>query len=348
MSRSPLLIFLLAGLALFGLSRFWGSDFSPPPLEVERREIDTAVADYERRVRREISEDERLAIEGSVLEDALWLAQARALGLARVDPVIQQRLLLNMRFLEPNGSMSDDERLRRAFELGLDKTDSVVRRRLIDRVQALIRAGVRARTPDERALRTHYQNRREVWRVPALFDLSHVYLSRDERGAALAEDADRLMGLLMDSSISLREAIQLGDSFLSGHDFHRATSNQIAAQLGSGFEARLSALPTRRWNGPIETPFGLHLVWIEERIESRIPPYPQVRAQVLEDWFREATRKALRREIERHREDVEIRIILRDQTDRTSAQRDGLNEGGRGPDTHQPELMDGPRRRDMQ
>ncbi len=99
---------------------------------------------------------------------------------------------------------------------------------------------------------------------------------------------------------------------------------------------------------PIETPFGLHLVWIEERSESRIPPYPQVRAQVLEDWFREATRKTLRREIERHRENVEIRIIPRDQTDRTSAQRDGLNEGGRGPDTHQPELMDGSRRRDMQ
>jgi hypothetical protein len=323
--RSPLCYFLLAGLGLFALRAFWEPGIEALPLQIQRSHLNQALADYERGIRREATAEERLAIERQFIDDALWLSRARTLGLAHQDPVVQQRLLLNMRFLDPGDSMSEAERLREAFELGLDRSDPVVRRRLIDRVQALIRAGVRSRPPLETALRSYYQEESERSRVPTLLDLSHVYLSRDQHGTALVEEAARLLRDLIGGAMTPERAIQLGDPFLSGHRFQRATPNQITARLGSEFEARVANAPTARWLGPIKSPFGLHLVWIEQRIDSQVPPYQQVRTQVLEAWFREETRKALQREIEAHRRQVAVEIVGEDPPGLASTKRDGLN-----------------------
>ncbi len=64
-----------------------------------------------------------------------------------------------------------------------------------------------------------------------------------------------------------------------------------------------------RWVGPVESAFGAHLVWIHERIASRIPPFDEVRRRVLDDWIEQETRRAFRAQIARRRRIVEVRLI---------------------------------------
>ena len=307
--RSPLIHFVLAGLALFVLRALWIATPESLVVEIRRSEINRAIVDFERRLGRAANDDELGAIKSQIVENALWLEQAWALGLHEVDPVVRQRLVQNMRFLETGLDLPEPELVDRAFELGMDKSDPVIRRRLVDRVQALLRAGVRSRTPDDATLRSHYQEHADRWRTPPLLDLSHVYLSRDKRGAATESDAVALLEALVEEKPSPEVAIRRGDPFLSGHRMSGATRTLIVARLGPDFAEDVAEARTKRWIGPIDSAFGSHLVWIHARVDSQLPELEEVRTRVLEDWYKDETRRSIRREITRHRQRAEIRIL---------------------------------------
>lgn len=255
------------------------------------------------------SDVEARSIESQVIEDAVWLDQAFALGLHEIDSVVRQRLLLNMRFLEGESETSDEELVARAIELGMDKSDTVVQRRMIDRVQAIVRAGVRAQAIDEALLTAHFAATREDWREPALLDLTHVYLSRDKRGDATRADAAALLVRLAQAGTEPDSAVALGDPFLAGHRLRGATPNRIVARLGPIFAEGVADSPAGQWFGPVESAFGQHLVWIHERVESRVPELDEIRQRVVEDWIEKESRSALRKHVERRKLSLQIVII---------------------------------------
>jgi hypothetical protein len=307
--RSPLVHFLLIGALLYALqnTRSWVSE--PIVVEVLRSEISERIVAYQSQIGREASAAEARSIENQIIEDALWIEQARALGLHETDSVVRQRLVLNMRFLEGESDSAEEELFQKAVALGMDRSDTVVQRRLIDRVQAMIRAGVRSRMPDEAVLRAHYESTASRWREPAVLDFSHVYFSRDKRNERAKIDAVTLLPELAEQGIEADAAVGLADPFLSGHRVPGATPNRIVARFGPGFAAQLEDAPTQSWVGPIESAFGAHLVWIHDRSESRIPGFDEIRKRVHEHWIAEETRKALRAQIERRRQIVEVRVI---------------------------------------
>ncbi|MAG34159.1 MAG: hypothetical protein CL908_25040 [Deltaproteobacteria bacterium] len=325
MLRSPLLHFLLAGVLLFALQSAWSSVPQTPIVEVRRGEIDERIESYRLQMGRAASPSEAQAIEEQVIENAIWLEQAFALGLHEIDSVVRQRLILNMRFLEGSvaaggpidpgkpgadtSTTSDQALFERALELGMDRSDTVVQRRLVDRVQAIVRAAVRARPVDDATLEAHFEATQERWREPSMLDLSHVYLSRDKRADATLAAAAALLAQLREGATEPDAAIAMGDPFLAGHRLRGATPNRIVARLGPTFAAGVEDAPTQRWIGPVESAFGQHLVWIHERIESRIPELEAVRPRVLEDWIEIESRKALREQVEHRRKVVEVRVV---------------------------------------
>lgn len=309
MLRSPLLHFLLAGFALFVIEAAGSWAPEPVVVRIARSEIEERLAAFRLQMGRAATPQEARAIERQVEDDALWLEQAFSLGLLEVDPVVRQRLVLNMRFLEGEGDASESELVARAIELGMDRSDPVVQRRLIDRVQAIVRAGVRAEPPAREVLEAYYRETAERWREPALLDLSHVYLSRDKRGEAARRDAEELLARFSPAPPDVEAAIREGDPFLAGHRLRGASPTRIVARLGPSFAAGVDEAPVRRWIGPIESAFGQHLVWIHDRTESRIPALDEIERRVVEDWFERESRAALREFLDRRREVVEIRVI---------------------------------------
>jgi parvulin-like peptidyl-prolyl isomerase len=39
-----------------------------------------------------------------------------------------------------------------------------------------------------------------------------------------------------------------------------------------------------QWQGPVESGFGVHLVWVSERTEGRLPALAEVRDAVRREW----------------------------------------------------------------
>ena len=50
--------------------------------------------------------------------------------------------------------------------------------------------------------------------------------------------------------------------------------------------------PTGSWQGPIVSGFGLHLVYVSERIDGSIPKLSEVRDRVFRDWASERRKQA--------------------------------------------------------
>lgn len=309
MHRSPLLHFLALGALLFLLQAGLRRGEESRSVEVARSDVAERAEAFALQLGRPPNADELRALEDQVVEDALWLEQAFAVGLPQIDSVVHQRLIQNMRFLEPETEASDDALYVRAVELGMERSDVVVRRRLIDRVQAVVRARVRATPIDETALRGYYDAHAEQWREPTLLDLTHVYLSRDKRGPRADADAKALRMRIERDGLNPEAAVALGDPFLGGHALRGATPARIAARLGPDFAEAVAELASGSWQGPIESAFGPHLVFIERRVESRLPSLDEIRDRIVDDWLDERTRIELREEAQRLRAGVEVRWI---------------------------------------
>src|SRR5207249_154686 len=58
----------------------------------------------------------------------------------------------------------------------------------------------------------------------------------------------------------------------------------LAARTGERRPTDTERAETRTWIGPVPSPYGLHLVWVEARVPGTPPPFEAVRERVLERW----------------------------------------------------------------
>jgi parvulin-like peptidyl-prolyl isomerase len=89
---------------------------------------------------------------------------------------------------------------------------------------------------------------------------------------------------------------------------------QVAGVFGMKFADELFVLKPGAWQGPIESGFGWHLIWIDSLTPGRVPDFEEVEAMVKSEWITEERAEAKRKMFEamRARYDVKARydVIL--------------------------------------
>jgi hypothetical protein len=180
---------------------------------------------------------------------------------------------------------------REALALGLDRNDTVLRRRLMQKMEFMTNDLAELTTPDEDALNQFFLDNQDKYELPARVSFTHIYFSVDKRGARAASDAKRALSELATASGSVPRAPQRGDSFMLPYDFTRESPFEVARVFGSGFADRLFQTGINAWQGPIESGYGLHLVRIREKIDSRVPELAEVIDKVRNDWMYEQRQK---------------------------------------------------------
>ncbi len=238
------------------------------------------------------------------IDDALLLRAARELDLQHHDPVVRRRLVQNLRFVgegDPeSGEESDEALFQQALALGMDRSDTVVRRRLIQRMKLLAKA--QAVEPTARELADHLALHADRYRKPEQVRLSHVYLSRDRRGDGVEADARRLLGELRRDGTDPEAAAERGDPFLLRHQLPLQSQRELARALGPEFAEQAFALETGSWQGPVDSSYGLHLVWLHEREPSRPASIESVESEIRDALLHQREQETLARELERLRQ----------------------------------------------
>lgn len=180
---------------------------------------------------------------------------------------------------------------REARALGLEQDDTIVRRRMAQKMEFLFQDIAQPAEPTDAALEAFLEQNVARFQESARFSFMHVYLSADKRGGQAAQDA-RL--LLDDLRIQGEHAdpAAVSDPLMIGHRVADRSERDVARMLGKDFATALSNLPVKQWHGPIESGYGLHLVYVHERVAPRVPALAEIRDRVRTELLSEKRREA--------------------------------------------------------
>jgi hypothetical protein len=176
---------------------------------------------------------------------------------------------------------------REAKAMGLDENDTIIRRRLRQKMEFLV-DDFAAQEPGDEELLAFLAASPELFRQASTISFEHVFF----RQGADQEAATLLAELEAGTDIAVSTA---GHRLPLPSVFDDSPKREISALFGAPFKEALWALDMGGWTGPVPSPFGLHLVFVSERIEGRVPALGEIREKVAREWLsarRRTTQKA--------------------------------------------------------
>ncbi len=176
---------------------------------------------------------------------------------------------------------------REALALGLDKDDTIVKRRLAQKMEFLSEDVSSAHEPTAQELSAWYTGHRQEFAIPARASFRHLFFGFDRRGQKAQPDAVRALRDLAGKPEDYPPAAALADRFMLQDYYRERTAEQVARDFGSKFAQALFRQTPGSWQGPIESGYGWHLVWIESLIPERVPAFEEIENDVRSQWLSE-------------------------------------------------------------
>jgi len=245
--HEPLVHFLLLGALLFavaGLARK-PSQNAPGTIVITRAQIDAMVSAFEQ----------------------TWQRAPRP---EELQGLVQDRV-------------REEVYYREAVAAGLDKDDTIIRRRLRQKMEFVSEDVAAEVEPTEADLRAYLSAHPEAFRLEARYSFRHVYMDPERHRGTLPADAARLLAKLNAAGVHA-DPTRFGDPFLLDHTFDGVPAGVVAKQFGDAFAAKLAELAPGRWQGPVESGYGAHLVFLAGLVDARTPSFEEVRDQVRVEW----------------------------------------------------------------
>jgi parvulin-like peptidyl-prolyl isomerase len=172
---------------------------------------------------------------------------------------------------------------REAIAIGLDRDDEVLRRRLRQKMEFIYEDITSWVEPTDEDLKAFMKKHQEKYLTDPQLSFRQIYISTDKRGESAATDARQVLA-------QLRKGVDpdsVGDPTLLEAEVPGSPLWDIRKQFGDEFVRNLLELKSGKWEGPIRSEFGLHLVFVRELVERRLRDLDEVRETVKRDWTAE-------------------------------------------------------------
>ena len=196
----------------------------------------------------------------------------------------------------------DEEILyREALKLGLDKNDIIIKRRLAQKISFLKQESISS-NPSEEEIKEYYLNHKDDYFVESTYTFSHIYFSEDNQAQSRSTKA--LQSIQQGEKPSL-----FGDPFLLGKNFSIKTSKELKRSFGDQFSDSIKDLDIKKWDGPISSEYGEHLIFLNSYTDSFLPELSQVRSIVVSDILAREQSQSTAKYLEKLREEYEIEIL---------------------------------------
>jgi len=251
--REPLIHFLLLGAVLFGLYSLTPAGRTAPASS--------------KQIQLTLDELAQLAL----LFQAQWRREPTPEELTRlIENKVQNEVLY-----------------REALAMGLDKDDEIVKRRMAQKMQFLAEDVAAAREPATDELNRYYEQNSTQFAQPNRVSFRHLYFSPDRRGDRARDDAAKALAKLAGQPQDAKLAASLADSFMFQNYYRDRAPEFLGKEFGPQFALAVAKLAPGSWQGPIESGFGWHLVFVDTVIPGRVPAFEEVEPDVKTEWLAE-------------------------------------------------------------
>jgi peptidyl-prolyl cis-trans isomerase C len=176
---------------------------------------------------------------------------------------------------------------REALAMGLDKDDTIVKRRMAQKMQFLSEDVAAAHEPSTAELKAWFEKNSSKFALPSRYSFRHLYFSPDKRGKNARDDAARALTTIAGQPEDSRLAVSLADRFMFQDYYGDRAPEALAKEFGPQFAVALEQLKPGSWQGPIQSGYGWHLVFIDVVIPGRIPALEEIEPDVKTAWLAE-------------------------------------------------------------
>jgi len=191
---------------------------------------------------------------------------------------------------------------REALSIGLDKDDTIIRRRLRQKMEFLL-DDFTIVEPSDADLQQYLTNNPDRFRKDGLISFSQIYLNEYSGDKAV----ELLSGLQVGE---IKNPSERSESYLLPYHIEEASESVVSAQFGEKFMLQLFALDVGSWLGPVDSPFGIHLILIDKIVEGWIPELEEIRQRVAQEWLVDFREKAQQGILEQIRAQYSITIDM--------------------------------------
>ena len=185
---------------------------------------------------------------------------------------------------------------REALAIGLDKDDDIVKRRMAQKMQFLAEDVANAHEPTTAELHAWFEKNGDKFALPGRITFRHLYFSPDRRGRQAHDDAVKVLAKVAGQPEDTKSAAALADPFMFQDYYSDRSSELLAKDFGAQFAQAVFKLKPGSWQGPVESGYGWHLVFVDSFTSSRLPAFEEVEQDVksacLADQRDQAWRKA--------------------------------------------------------
>jgi peptidyl-prolyl cis-trans isomerase C len=181
---------------------------------------------------------------------------------------------------------------REALEMGLDKDDTIVKRRMAQKMQFLAEDVTAAHEPSTAELKTWFEKNSSKFALPSRYSFRHLYFSPDKRGKNAQGDAAKALAKIGGQPEDSKLAVSLADPFMFQDYYGDRAPEALAKEFGPQFVVALEKLKPGSWQGPIESGYGWHLVYVDTVVPGRIPAFDEMEPDVKTAWLGEQKQQA--------------------------------------------------------
>ncbi len=176
---------------------------------------------------------------------------------------------------------------REALAMGLDKDDEIVKRRMAQKMQFLAEDVAAAHEPSTAELKAWFEKNTSKFALPSRYSFRHLYFSPDQRGKNAHDDAAKALAKITGQPEDSKLAASMGDRFMFQDYYGDRTPSAIAKEFGPPFAVAIEKLKPGSWQGPVESGYGWHLVFVDTVIPGRIPAFEEIEPDVKIAWLGE-------------------------------------------------------------
>ena len=176
---------------------------------------------------------------------------------------------------------------REAVAAGLDRNDIVISRRLRQKMEFIFEDITAQTEPTDDELRAYMNKHADSYLVDPQVAFRHVYVNVDKRGKNAEADARQILAQL-NAGV---DPDTVGDPIMLDAKVGLSPLWDIKKQFGEEFGRSLFGLKSGKWEGPVRSGYGLHLVRITKQVGGRVPDLKEVRETVQRNWVFERQRE---------------------------------------------------------
>lgn len=172
---------------------------------------------------------------------------------------------------------------REAVKIGLNKNDNIIRQRLAQKLEFLSNDLVKPDSATAEEVHAYFEQNIKTYTTPENITFTQLFVNPKIHGDLLEKEVNTRLSKLNNMDASSPKISRYGDQFSLQTYFPDKSQMELAKLLGSEFAGSVFELETDKWYGPVNSQYGVHLVYISHKNPAVVPEFETVKDLATED-----------------------------------------------------------------